>query len=72
MAWGLLKVIEYRNEFLFWVYIGIGGISATTIRWVGNASNKSKSLKIVEYIVLTWAITLFLCVFWEHFFSKEN
>lgn len=70
MTLGMVKILENKNEFLFWTYMGIGGVSALIMRWVGNTDNKSKLLKIVEYIALTWAITLFLWGIWNYFFGQ--
>ncbi|MCH2232427.1 MAG: hypothetical protein MK105_18975 [Crocinitomicaceae bacterium] len=70
MTFGLIKILEYKNETLFWIYMGIGGISAIIMRWVGNTDGKTKFLKIIEYVALTCAITLFYWGIWNYFFSK--
>jgi len=70
MTFGLIKILEYKNEILFWTYMGIGGISALIMRWAGNTDNKSKFLKIIQYIALTCAITLFSWGIWNYFFGE--
>jgi len=70
MTFGLIKILEYKNEILFWTYMGIGGISALIMRWAGNTDNKSKFLKIIQYIALTCAITLFSWGIWNYLFRR--
>lgn len=70
IAFGLIKFIECKNQVLFWAYMGIGGISSLIFRLNGNTDDKSRFLKIVEYIALTCGITLFYWVIWNYFFGK--
>jgi len=66
----LIKILENKNETLFWTYMGIGGLSALIMRWIGNTDEKSKFFEIVEYLALTFAITLFSWGIWNHFFNE--
>ncbi|MCB9325612.1 MAG: hypothetical protein H6571_17875 [Lewinellaceae bacterium] len=70
MTFGLIKILEYKNEILFWSYMGIGGVSALIMRWVGGTEDKSKFLNIVEYVALICAITLFSWGIWNYFFGE--
>lgn len=67
MTFGLIEIIENKNEILFWTYMGIGAVSTTIMRWVGNTDDKIKFFKINKYVALTCAITLFYWGIWNYF-----
>lgn len=59
----LTKIIEHKYKVLFWMYIGIMGISGLIAKWFQFEVEKSKFIRIVEHICFVCAITMFLWYF---------
>jgi len=60
MAFGLIKVIEYKYKIIFGIYIAAMGISAIIVRWSGYSGKKSNVIRTAEYVCFVSAITLFI------------
>lgn len=70
MAFILMKIIDYKCEVIFWIYLAIMGISAIITRWFGHSNEKSKFVRMVEHICFVCSITLFLWYFAFTFLSN--
>jgi len=69
---GMITVIKNKWEIVFWIYLGIGTISALITRWYGFDNEKSKFLKIVEKIFWVSALSFFLLGIWLYLLDKKQ
>ncbi|MDF1697946.1 MAG: hypothetical protein P1U56_19015 [Saprospiraceae bacterium] len=61
MTYGLIKVIEYKVSWLFWLWIGIIGISGIVADdYSLFLKKKNKFIQIMEHTAIIASITLFL------------
>jgi len=60
MAFALMKIIEFKITWVFWLYIGIMGISGFIAEEFLYSQKKSKFIKITEHVAFISAITLIL------------
>lgn len=70
MAFLLTKVIEYKLEVIFWIYIAIMGITGLIARWNGGSTDKSKFVRVSEHICFVCTITIFLWWIADYFLDK--
>lgn len=69
VSFSLIKIIELKNEYLFWTYFGIMGISALVSRWFIVYDKKNKLLKMIEHVGMILTISLFMSSFLNWFLN---
>jgi len=52
---------SYKSGILFWIFIGLGGISSLLVRWFGF-NDLPKNINIARHITIVFALSMFL--FW--------
>lgn len=60
LSFSLSRVLNNNNKILFWVFIGIMGVSGVIARWAGVSDKKNKLLVAIQHIAFVSAITLFI------------
>lgn len=61
----LMKIIESKNEVLFWTYFAVMGISALISKWFSFTEKKNIFLKTINHIAMVSTISLFLWSFFH-------
>ena len=63
LSLALVKIIEFKNEVLLWIYIGLMLISTLITKWFKYSDNKNKFIEMNEHLTMILGTTLFMWYF---------
>ncbi len=63
LSLALVKIIEFKNEVLLWIYIGLMLISTLITKWFKYSDSKNKFIEMNEHLTMILGTTLFMWYF---------